>query len=179
MRQRTSSSRAHNNTVSCLIPMESESVTSINTTPILDHIKKQLCDDIEAAGGIGKVADGNNIQQGLKYICDINTSLYGTCASDKRKQIRNLVDYWKKLAKNGTYNRLVLHRYKVPSYSSRTQTKPPQASASDSSSSSSSSSDLSEQEKPPPKQRSVTPPRQQVTPPRRFRFVLNLCRLSR
>ena len=67
MRQRpSSSSRAHNNTVSCLIPMESEPVTSINTTPTLDHIKKQLCDDIEAAGEEYKVW---NIFATLTQVC--------------------------------------------------------------------------------------------------------------
>ena len=172
--------------------MESESVSSKNnqynsSNNLPKHVKKQVCDDIEAAGGIIEVVrDTNTGKQTFRQICDKNKSLYGTSGSAKRKQVRNLVHYWKKQHKEGNYERLVLKQYNVPSYSTRTcppQTianhQPPQASASDSNSSSSSSKS-SEQEGPPPRQRSVRPkegvtpprhsgrPQEQVTPPRRL-----------
>ena len=60
------------------------------------HLRKQLCLDIEKAGGL-------NASVSLKTILDRNPSLYGHTGQGIRQQIRQLHTYWKQLFQKGEY----------------------------------------------------------------------------
>jgi hypothetical protein len=144
----------------------------------LDFVWKELCDDIEANGGIGKFANSKNhigfllnklIQEDPK-----KRELYDLPNSQRREQIRKKVWEWGKFLKALTYKEKVLSRYGVKEFKYRRTTPsdstiPSESETSldwtdiaDDISSSSNSDDKGEQKEEPALKQKEEPPLEQI-----------------
>jgi hypothetical protein len=81
------------------------------------HTKTQLCEDIEANGGIASfIGTGHNLSTLLDRLCEedpLRKTLYKERNHFVRKQIQKIVWVWQNHWNNGSYDRLVLSKFGV------------------------------------------------------------------
>lgn len=114
-----------------LTPASLKSTNSSSSRTALDpEVQKELCEDIESAGGIAIfVGSDHRLSKLLNKLVDndpLKKELYGSSGTDStsanhRKRIRAKVFHWQSLFKEGKYEQKVLGRFAVVAHKYREQ----------------------------------------------------------
>jgi hypothetical protein len=113
-------------------PSSAGSVASIASPngkdPLPVHVQKQLCEDIEAHGGIATLADKTNtLHNLLNHLCEsdgLRRSLYKATGDPVRRQLQNKVYSWQRYLNENTYEKKVLLKFGVIAAANRPSVLP-------------------------------------------------------